>query len=49
MIRTGYMSETACNKIYSAHGASLPVSKIIKLMIRDKKDGGHLTLRFVAA
>ena len=45
MIRTGYTSETACDKIYSVYGASLPFSKIFKLMIRDKKDGGHMALR----
>jgi hypothetical protein len=49
MIRAGYTSETACDKIYSVYGASLPVSKIIKLMIRDKKDGGHLALSVVTA
>ena len=49
MIRAGYTAETACDKIYSVYGACLPVSKIIKLMIRDKKYGGHLALRVVAA
>ena len=49
MIRAGYTAETACDKIYFVYGASLPVSKIIKLMIRDKKYGGHLALRVVAA
>ena len=49
MIRAGYTSETACDKFFSVYGTSLPVSKIIKLMIRDKKDEGHLALRIVAA
>ena len=49
MVRAGYTAETACDKIYFVYGASLPVSKIIKLMIRDKKYGGHLALRVVAA
>ena len=49
MIRAEYTAESACDRIYSVYGARLPVSKIIKLMIRDKKDGGHMALRVVAA
>ena len=49
MIRAGYTAERACDKIYSVYGDRLPISKIIKLMISDKKDGGHVALRVLAA
>ena len=49
MIKAWYTAERACDRIYSVYEARLPVSKIIKLMIRDKKDGGHVALRVVAA
>jgi len=35
--------------IYRVYGANLPVTKIIKKMIDDKKIGGHPALRTVAA
>ena len=31
----------------SIHGASMTVLQISKLMIRDKKDGGHSALRVI--
>ena len=39
MVRARYTSERACDKIYSVYGASMPVSKIIKFMIRDERMG----------
>jgi hypothetical protein len=45
LIRAGYTSETAIDKIYKAYGESLPVSTIISAIIRDRKNGGHPQLR----
>jgi len=49
MVRSGYSAERACDKIYSVYGPGLSVTKIIKAMIRDKKNGGHPALRDVVA
>jgi hypothetical protein len=49
MIRAGHTAERAIDLIYRVYGANLPVTKIIKKMIDDKKIGGHPALRTVAA
>jgi hypothetical protein len=45
LIRAGYTSETAIDKMYTAYGESLPVTKIITAMMQDRKNGGHPNLR----
>jgi hypothetical protein len=45
LIRAGYTSETAIDKIYKAYGESLPMTKIILAMMQDRKNGGHPNLR----
>ena len=49
MIRAGHTAERAIDMIYRVDGTNLPVTKIIKKMIDDKKIGGHPALRTVAA
>ena len=46
---TRHTAERAIDLIYTAYGANLSVTKIIKKMIDDKKSGGHPALRTVAA
>jgi hypothetical protein len=41
MIRAGYTAETAIDKIYKVYGENQPVTKILKAMVRDRKNGGH--------
>ena len=40
MVRAGFTAERACDKIYSAYGSRLSVTKIINAMICNKKTGG---------
>ena len=41
LILAGYSSDEACDLIYSCYGHGSSVTKIINLMINDKKRGGH--------
>ena len=45
MVRRGWNASEACNAIYAAYGPSTSVTKIINQMRRDKKSGGHPSLR----
>ena len=45
MVRSGYDCYGACNKIYQVYGADRTVTQIIKLLRRDKPNGGHPSLR----
>lgn len=45
MVRCGWSSHEACNKIYEAYGQQSPVTYIINEMRKDKKLGGHPSLR----
>ena len=45
MIARGYSSSTAIDKIYSVYGGNLSVSKLLCLINKDQKDGGHIQLR----
>ena len=47
MVRSGWSSDEACNKIYEAYGPQKTVTDIINLMRKDKKTGGHPSLRMV--
>ena len=48
MIRSGWSSDEACNKIYDAYGAQSNITQIIKQMKKDKRTGGHPSLRMTA-
>ena len=48
MIRSGWSSDEACNKIYEAYGAQKNITYIINQMRKDKKNGGHPSLRMAA-
>jgi hypothetical protein len=45
LIRAGYTSDVAIDKIHKAYGERLSVTKIILAMIADQKNGGHPQLR----
>lgn len=45
----GFTGNRACVKIYSVYGASCAVSEITKGLIKDKKNGGHNSLRIEMA
>ena len=41
LIRRGYTSNTAIDKVYSVYGRSNSTSSILKLMRKDKSSGGN--------
>ena len=45
MVRSGWSADEACNKIYDVYGPHENVTRIINLMKRDKRTGGHPSLR----
>jgi hypothetical protein len=45
LVRAGYTAQTAIDRIYETYGADQSVTKVIKLMLRDKGGGGHPNLR----
>lgn len=45
LIRVGYTSNTAIDKIYDVYSTSLSVTDILRQMRRDNKTGGHASLR----
>ena len=45
LVRAGYTSDAAIDKIYSVYGQNLCVTDIIKKMKHDHKTGGHQELR----
>jgi hypothetical protein len=45
MVNKGYSVNTAIDTIYLSYGRNLSPSKIMDLMVRDKKTGGHANLR----
>ena len=45
MIARGYSSSTAIDKIYSVYGGNLSVSKLLRQINKDRKEGGHIQLR----
>ena len=40
LVRAGFTSDRACDKIYDVYGGNMSVTKIINAMIVDKKIGG---------
>ena len=47
MVRGGYDSNEACNRIYQVYGPNQSVTQIIDRMKIDKRTGGHPALRNV--
>ncbi|ETN07720.1 hypothetical protein PPTG_13046 [Phytophthora nicotianae INRA-310] len=45
LIRSGYTSDTAIDKIYAVYGRQLPVSSILTALRADRRQGGHASLR----
>ena len=45
MVRQGYSADSAIDKIYDVYGRSTSVTKIIKRLQEDKKNGGNDALR----
>lgn len=45
MVRSGWSADEACNKIYDVYGPHENVTRIINRMKRDKRTGGHPSLR----
>ena len=45
LVNAGFTSDVAIDKVYECYGRGTSVTKILLLMIRDRKDGGHPTLR----
>jgi Transcriptional activator of glycolytic enzymes len=41
LIRRGYTSDTACDRVYSIYGRSNSVTKILLLLRKDRRQGGH--------
>ena len=44
-VNAGFTSDTAIDKIKSVYGERLSVYRVLELMIKDKKIGGHINLR----
>ncbi|KUF97585.1 hypothetical protein AM588_10007964 [Phytophthora nicotianae] len=45
MVRAGYSSDVAVDRIYAIFGRQLPVTSILLALRRDKQQGGHPSLR----
>ncbi|OWZ03196.1 hypothetical protein PHMEG_00025112 [Phytophthora megakarya] len=45
LVRSGYTSDTAIDKVYAVYGRNLSVSSILKSLREDRKRGGHPSLR----
>lgn len=45
LIRSGWTSDRAIEKIYSVYGGSTCVTKVLKMLARDNRAGGHPDLR----
>ncbi|ETN00948.1 hypothetical protein PPTG_17274 [Phytophthora nicotianae INRA-310] len=45
MVRAGYSSDVAVDRIYAIYGRQLPVTSILLALRRDKQQGGHPSLR----
>ena len=45
LIRAGYTSDTAIDKVYQVYGRGTSVTSILVMMVRDRKNGGNLNLR----
>ena len=46
MIRSGHTTETAVDKIYEVYSNTRSITDILRLIRRDKKEGGHPSLRY---
>ncbi|ETP49557.1 hypothetical protein F442_04960 [Phytophthora nicotianae P10297] len=44
-VRAGFTSDVAIDKVYAAYGRQLPVPKVLIALRRDKRQGGHPSLR----
>jgi len=45
LIRAGYTSDTAIDKVYQVYGRGTSVTSILVMMVRDRKNGGNPNLR----
>ena len=45
LIRRGYTSDTACDKVYSIYGRNSSVTKVLLAIRKDRQQGGHAQLR----
>ena len=45
LVRAGHTSDVAIDKVYQAYGRSTSVTRILVQMVRQRKDGGHPSLR----
>ena len=44
MVRAGHTSHAAIDKVYLVYGRGTSVTKILLMMVRDRKEGGHPSL-----
>ena len=45
LIRAGYTSDTAIDKVYQAYDRGTSVTSILVIMVRDRNNGGHPNLQ----
>ena len=45
LVRAGFTSKIAINKVYQVYGRSTSVTIILVMMVRDRKTGGNLNLQ----
>ena len=45
LVRAGFTSETAIDKVYQVYGRGTSVTTILVMMVRDRKTGGNPNLR----